>query len=444
MAWPGGDAPPREPTLQEVLGAFMSTITQANVDANARGAIDAQRTTDMMQFMMQQGQQMYAQMAQGFQSMATGHDATGTGDAAAHGYRALKPKKDMTRITADNARTLMSEISNFEIDLNELGVAKLSEAAYRQLRSMAEGKAKDVVDIETVQGSGKELLDRLTWAVDNHRHRWERDELGGRLYNHLVTKLEDSVRLTPTKRLTIAEEIYAEAKMYDDTPQEAEMFLSRWRRSRYLMHKEGLVNRPRTELIDRLGTQGADAELLQAVNHSLEITERREMHTFLHQRVSKSVYEFIMSQGENEQAKNIDDCVTLIQKYCEVKARVLDKDKVAVKVLEGDQRVVAIDGAHFSIDDPRIAGAFHQLADFQSASADSREGEIAGPTAPIVSTVGRSAESDLGEHKDVRSDGGLSRDRGGQRLRSPPAGAKACPTCRGFHEEFAYMPKWLG
>ena len=92
---------------------------------------------------------------------------------------------------------------------------------------MAEGKAKDVIDIETVQGYGKELLDRLTWAVDNHQRQWQRDDLGGQLYNHLVARLEDSVRLNATKRLTIAEEIYAEAKMYEDTPKEAELFLSR-------------------------------------------------------------------------------------------------------------------------------------------------------------------------------------------------------------------------
>ena len=56
--------------MQDVLGAFMATITQANADANARGAIDAQRTNELMQFMMQQSQQMNAQMAQGFQSMS--------------------------------------------------------------------------------------------------------------------------------------------------------------------------------------------------------------------------------------------------------------------------------------------------------------------------------------------------------------------------------------
>ena len=39
MAWFGGEGPPREPILQDMLGAFMATINQANVDANARGAV---------------------------------------------------------------------------------------------------------------------------------------------------------------------------------------------------------------------------------------------------------------------------------------------------------------------------------------------------------------------------------------------------------------------
>ncbi len=64
------------------------------------------------------------------------------------GYRALKPKKDMTRISADNARILMTELMQFEVDLNELGLVCMSGAAYRQLRAMCEGKANDVLNIE--------------------------------------------------------------------------------------------------------------------------------------------------------------------------------------------------------------------------------------------------------------------------------------------------------
>ena len=91
MAWHGGEGPPQEPTLQDMLGAFMATIGQANMDANARGAIQAQRTAEMMQFMAQQNAQMSSQMAQGFQSVAANQGSGGSGDAASHGYRELKP-----------------------------------------------------------------------------------------------------------------------------------------------------------------------------------------------------------------------------------------------------------------------------------------------------------------------------------------------------------------
>ena len=46
-------------------------------------------------------------------------------------YRALKPKKDITKVTASDARTLMSELAQFGIDLGELGLPIHSEAGYR-------------------------------------------------------------------------------------------------------------------------------------------------------------------------------------------------------------------------------------------------------------------------------------------------------------------------
>ena len=74
------------------------------------------------------------------------------------GYRALKPKKDLTRLGCDNARACMTEFYQFEVDLNELGVVPQSEAAYRHLRAMVEGKARDVCDLATVQGQGMKLV----------------------------------------------------------------------------------------------------------------------------------------------------------------------------------------------------------------------------------------------------------------------------------------------
>ena len=444
MAWFGGEGPPlREPTLQEMLGAFMQVITQANMDANARGDINARNTNEMMQFMANQNAQMSSQMAHGFQSMSANPNqgSGGSSDAASHGYRALKPKKDMTKITADDARKLMNEISCFEVDLNELGIAKFSEAAYRQLRAMADGRAKDVVDIETVQGRGKELLDQLTWATNNHQHQHNRDDIGGKLYNFLVGRLEDSVRLNQTKRLTIAEEIYAEARMYEDTPKEAELFLSRWRRSRYMMHKEGLVNQDRENLVARLSGQGLDAESIQEVNHSLEINERREMHVFLHQRVSKSVYEFIMSQSEKEQARNIDDCICLIQKYCEVKARVLDKEKVSIKVLEGNQTVVSFDGVPYAIDDPRISGMFQHLTeDVASEYADDMEDERWYYDASINAFSRGGNASYGGTRGGGKGPKGPGKERENPLPKGPPPGAVRCPTCHGYHEDLQTCP----
>ena len=51
MAWFGGEGPPRVPTIEEMLGAFMTAISQANMDANMRGEVNAQMTNNMMQFM---------------------------------------------------------------------------------------------------------------------------------------------------------------------------------------------------------------------------------------------------------------------------------------------------------------------------------------------------------------------------------------------------------
>ena len=50
------------------------------------------------------------------QMMANGQ---GQGD---HGYRLFKPKKDVTKVTADGAEELMIEMAQFGVDLGELGV----------------------------------------------------------------------------------------------------------------------------------------------------------------------------------------------------------------------------------------------------------------------------------------------------------------------------------
>ena len=42
-------------------------------------------------------------------------------DRREHGYQELKPKKDLWETTASDAKTLVIELADFEIDLGELG-----------------------------------------------------------------------------------------------------------------------------------------------------------------------------------------------------------------------------------------------------------------------------------------------------------------------------------
>ena len=80
------------------------------------------------------------------------------------------------------------------------------------LRATLSGKAKDVIDLEVARGLGKELFDNLTWLANGNGTKQQRDHVGGRLLNVCIQALEDAVRLTPTRRMTIARELYAEAK----------------------------------------------------------------------------------------------------------------------------------------------------------------------------------------------------------------------------------------
>ena len=78
--------------------------------------------------------------------------ANGLGNQGDHGNRLLKHKRDVTKVTAEGAEELMNEMAQFEVDLGELGVHPYSEAAYRQLRAAVTGKAREVLELEQVNG----------------------------------------------------------------------------------------------------------------------------------------------------------------------------------------------------------------------------------------------------------------------------------------------------
>ena len=116
-----------------------------------------------------------------------------------------------------------------------------SEAGYRQLKAQCQAKARSILDLALVEEPGRSLLAQLDWGIQNHVPQAQRDALGAQLFQHCRQKLEFSCRLTPDKRMEIAESIDAEARMLDDTVAEAENFLERWRQARFLLVREGLV-----------------------------------------------------------------------------------------------------------------------------------------------------------------------------------------------------------
>ena len=81
---------------------------------------------------------------------------------------------------------------------------------------MVEGKARDVLDLEEVQGRGQVLKFQLD-SFGQHGAQDQKDLVGGALHLHCIQALEQAVRLTPEKRLRICEEVYSEATMLDDS-----------------------------------------------------------------------------------------------------------------------------------------------------------------------------------------------------------------------------------
>ena len=89
----------------------------------------------------------------------------GRDQASVGGFRTLKPKKDITNITAEDAPTLMVQLDQFEIDLGEIGLMPQTEAGYRQLRAVCTGRAREIVDLCTAHGKGLMLVQYLKQLV---------------------------------------------------------------------------------------------------------------------------------------------------------------------------------------------------------------------------------------------------------------------------------------
>ena len=89
-----------------------------------------------------------------------------------------------------------------------------------------------------------------------------------------------SVRLTPEKRLEIAERVDHEAKVNSDTVAEAGAFLGRWRRARHLLFRENLVNQLAATVELQMQQANCPLPLIQSVVTKLRASERREINIF--------------------------------------------------------------------------------------------------------------------------------------------------------------------
>ena len=133
-----------------------------------------------------------------------------------------------------------------------------------------------------------------------------------------MLSLEEGLRLTAERKIALAHEIYAEAKMLNDSPQEAEIFLQRWRRGRYIMHKFNLLP-DRLQFAQELMSQGVLPHIVGRVSTMMIQNDRRELNELLEHRLSPSVYAFI--RGQPDEVDSVDAVIILVQRWLETQRR---------------------------------------------------------------------------------------------------------------------------
>ena len=230
---PLGVAPQRNPNFHGPNSPFEQLAAAMVYNANITG--------EAVRQMAQQGQGMQQAVSALAQIMQSDVQRRGVNQ----GFRALKPKRDIATVTAETAKIYLLEEVQFGIDLGELGVSKLSEAGFRQLRACCTGRAKDTTELYPAHGEGARVLGLLEQASsDPSATQADRDRIGIWLVQQLCYQLERAVLLTPERRVRVVLEIDAEAVMHGDTAADAEAFLTKRRRGRYVLHVAGMINEP--------------------------------------------------------------------------------------------------------------------------------------------------------------------------------------------------------
>ena len=349
--------------------------------------------------------------------------------SANQGFRALKPKREITGITATSQKQLMLEQVQFEIDLGELGISPRSEAGYRQLRSCCTGNARDIFELSIVTGNGLIGANGLENMRAQGFPQVQLNQQASLLYDYIMLALEDGLRLTPERKIALAHEIYGEAKMLNDSAQEAEVFLQRWRRGRYIMHKFQLLP-DRVQFSNDLVAQGVPPHIVGQVANMMIQNDRRELNELLEHRLAPSVYAFI--RGQPDEIETVDQVITLVQRWLETQRR-FSTTTAQISAVHGNYGGPVYGGAPSEPDSSR-APLPSGSDGFVSSMIEEERQRIAALSGN--SNAGYMASS--GGARQPRNDGG----KGGQ---PPPlcTGGPRCSDCDSHHPDCKKCPNDL-
>ena len=100
---------------------------------------------EQIMFALAQSTSMIAQAVSQTQLTQPPRGAGNTGNSNA--FKSLKPKMEVTKITAATEELLFDELQSFEDDLRDLGIFDYAEAAFYQLKNAVEGAARDIIDL---------------------------------------------------------------------------------------------------------------------------------------------------------------------------------------------------------------------------------------------------------------------------------------------------------
>ena len=176
------------------------------------------------------------------------------------------------------------------------------------------------------------------------------------------------MRLDQDTRESIAREEYRQATMHGDTCAEAETFLSKWRRARYLMYREELVPQPADVQLALMIQQGCPDVIAYASLAAQRKADRAEVREFIKERLGPSLRgEMIRLEFAGEFA-SIDQCLGYIDQW--IKAKQIQEGKSStlprVAALHED---IPWDPASCAGDSVRGSGPDDSMAGGDSTSA---------------------------------------------------------------------------